>query len=77
MPDQFEMPEHAEYPDLSGVPDDVTPEEMAGLILGRPIKRDGVVVVDKIVITDQMLENVLADAGIELDDEDYVEADVE
>ena len=36
------MPDHVEYPDLSGVPEDVTPEEMAGLILGRPIKRGGV-----------------------------------
>ena len=68
------MPDHVEYPDLSGVPEDVTPEEMARLILGRPISRDGVDIRVDLNITDQMLENVLldallADAGIELDDD--------
>ena len=66
---------HVEYPDLSGVPDDVTPEEMARLILGRPIRRNGVDFTVDLESTDQMIENVLldamlTDAGIELDDED-------
>lgn len=76
------MSDHVEYPDLSGVPDDVTPEEMARLILGRPIRRDGVDIKVDLNITDQMLENVLldamlADAGIELDDENDIYGDDE
>ena len=70
MSDQFDSLDNFEYPDFSAFPDDVTPEEVARLILGRPIVRDGVVVVDKLEITDQQIERMLSDAGIELDDED-------
>ena len=77
MQGEFEMPEHVEYPDLSGIPDDATFEEKVKLVLGRPIRRNGVDITLDLNITDEMLEAILADAGIELDDEDYVEADVE
>ena len=73
MPTDFDAPENVEYPDLSAFPDDVTPEEVAALFLGRPIRRDGVVVVDKLEITDQQIERMLGDAGIPVtyeDDED-------
>ncbi len=69
MATEFDAPER-KYPDLSAVPDDVTPEEMARLILGRPIQRDGVDVTVDLEITDQMIANALADVGIELSFED-------
>lgn len=69
MPTEFDTPEQ-EYPDLSAFPDDVTPEEVARLILGLPIMRDGVVVVDKLEITDQQIERMLSDAGLPVTYED-------
>ena len=72
MPAEFDNSER-KYPDLSVVPDDVTPEEMARLILGRPIQRDGVDVVVDLEITDQMIANALADVGVDVSFEDDVE----
>ena len=57
-------------PNECELPDDVTPEEMAGAILaGRPIKRDGVSYRAELNMSDEEIEEMLADAGIELDDE--------
>ena len=67
------MPDQSNISGLPELPDDVTLEEVGGLILGRPIMRQGVVVVDKLEITDQQIEDILAEAGIVLDDEVYVE----
>ena len=66
------MLDQSEISGLPVLPDDVTLEEVGGLILGRPIMREGVVVVDKLEITDQEIEDILAAAGIELSDEDDV-----
>lgn len=85
MPTEFDAPEQADYPDMTGVPEDVTMEEMAGAVLrDQPIIRNGEVVVDKIELTDQMIKNMMAGvkdeldaAGIELVDEDYLFGDEE
>lgn len=63
MPDQFENPGQCE------LPDDVTIEEMAGVLAGRPIIRDGVAYKVTLNITDEDINEILAEAGIELSDE--------
>ena len=63
MPDQFEV--SGQY----GLPDDVTPEELAGALFGRPIQRGGVNYTVDLEISDEEIEELLAEAGIELDDE--------
>ena len=64
MPDQFE------YPELSWMPDDITPEELAGVIVGRPVMRGGVNVAEGFQFSDQLTEKVLTDAGIAVTYED-------
>ena len=57
-------------PDQCELPDDVTLEELAGALFGRPIRRGGVDFRVELNISDEEIEAILADAGIELDDED-------
>ena len=72
MPEHVETPENIQIAGLPILPDDVTLAEVADLMRGRPIVRDGVVVVDKLEITDQQINDILAEAGIELGDEDDI-----
>ena len=60
MPEQFEVPGQCE------LPDDVITEEMTSLILGQTNRREEAIVVD------QRIESMLADAGIETNDEDDI-----
>ena len=64
------MPEQFEYPELSWMPADITPEELAGVMAGRPVMRGGVNVAEGFQFTDQLIEKVLTDAGIAVDYED-------
>ena len=63
MPDQFENSGQCE------LPDDVTMEEMAGALFGNPIRRGNVNYRVSLNISDEQIDEILADAGIELDDE--------
>ena len=69
MPTEFDTPKGVQWPDLSGLPDDVTPEELAGTLFGRPIVRDGVEFMVDLQLTDQLIEDLLADAGVVFEDE--------
>lgn len=57
-------------PNECELPDDVTLEEMAGAILaGRPIRRGNVSYRVELNMSDEEIEEMLAEAGIGLDDE--------
>ena len=64
------MPDRFEYPELSWMPDDITPEELAGVIFGRPVMRQGVNVAEGFQFTDRLIEKVLTAAGIAVTYED-------
>ncbi len=59
-----------EVPGLPELPADVTLEEVAGTLRGRPIMRNGVNVAQGLEWSDQLVEAVLAAAGIEMDDDE-------
>ena len=71
MPDQFETSGQCE------LPDDVTPEELAGALFGRPIRRGNVNYRVSLNITDEDINEILAEAGIELSDENDIYGDDE
>lgn len=65
MPNQFQSP------------DDVTPEDVVRAIHGRKFTRDGATYKVSLNIADEAIEEILADAGIDLGDEDDIYGDDE
>ncbi len=77
MPTEFDTPQNFQISGLPELPDDVTLAEMNALMLGHPIMRGGVVVVDKLDISEQQINDILVQAGIDLGDADDIYGDDE
>ena len=52
------------------IPEDITMEEMARLIMGLPIERNGIIFDIKFNITDDDIEQILYESGIRFDGEE-------
>ena len=72
MPTEFDTPENIQISSLPVLPDDVTLAEVADLMRGRPITREGVEYMVDLRLSDQQINDILAEAGIELGDEDDI-----